>query len=688
MIRYAMRKKRRHRRGKKRRKIGPGINESTEPRQKRMKIVVVPMSMKKGADESSLLNIAVARNYPLAKKTASVHSAIRTAEFLFFSFDLLFSPILPAPPPCVISDNTKLGGNASCNVVSLTLFLQRLSLLRDRIDLPDYTKSPSAFREFCVHAGFSWDVFVCLSHRGLVHRCSEICTSFIQTRDSMVCPISLRRRAIMQVDEFEDVTVNGAKQSVRVTHIPLGRRKNGRRRLRKVFFRFDGRILSLGYDRMIQEVGDISTSIAPLLEMRRVVEKQKATYNRLIRKGVTSLETIVKHVNEPRKKEPMSSQSIVPKRRKNTRRRRKRRRNRRHVSGQFNRSSTEKMSVTTSSRMDQKFATKKREFVKTYRSIINYSAVRVINYTHVHKVIAASALRDKITVPWERPSTAESLVVNPIPPQWLVPWQKESICTLTKKPEMFYMQFMLNDDIKSVILRDMNKEFSLRSEIQPRLLDAPEEFRKGLAEKVRFIRKLMPGLFRIIVMIAEIEKESLNRFNTLRNILTKRHEQGKAIEEEDIWDLVAEYDYKRNYLHKTCSDNMILEIAELLYWAEITCNKHPMIDSTNTTSTEITREMIFVGTLFHTQLGLSIGDIDLIPKDIVICNRNVLVPQNTLGQVNVDRQNVTKGMRYVKDILVNLCNILPIEEVSFMLWKEKHSVLVPLEEFGEESLIK
>jgi len=672
-----------YRRMRRKRRKRVAAESPSEPNRKRMKIVSVPPPMKGSADESSLLTTAVLRGYPFAKETAEAQRVLMTVDFLFRSFDLLFPPVLPASAEsrCLICDDTDLSrrtrGQAApdCSIVSLTSLLQKLPSTPSST-LPSYVRSKAEFREFCSRTNLSWDVFVCLKHRSTVHLCSERCTKHVQTVDAMLCPISMRRRAVMQADEFENVDVKGVKTSVRVVSIPLERRRKRRIR-RKVSFRFDGRRVSLGHERMQRNLSRLDTCVPSLAELRGVVSAQCKAYTRLVRRGVTSLEKVVHKVHDAKRNRATAAE--VPKRRKPT----KRRRSRRQVAGQFDRSSTEKISVAASSQTNRKFHVKKREFVKIYRLVVHYSAVRVVHYTQVQRALRSSA-RSARDPNFDRPGTAESLFVDPAPCKWLIPMREESLCTLTKNPSMFYLQFLLNSDIRSVIMRDMNREFSLHSEIQPRLLDAPKEFLDGLPDKIHFIRRLTPGLFRIIMLLDEIKKDAVDKYNSLKDALTNRHKRERSVAEEDLWDLTRQYDYKRDYLHVTCSDNFLLELAEVLYWAETTCKKHPAFE---TASTDISYEMIYVGTLYHMQLGLRVRDVDLIPKDVVLQRRNVLVPQCRLGLFRINRQDVTKGMEYVKNILLNLCKILPIEEVAFPLWKEKHGVLVPLEEFGEESLI-
>jgi len=692
-------------RRKRRQPVVPGGDVPERPR-KRTKTLPFIETIR-AIDERTTLATAVARGYPFAEETSEIHALLRTADFLLYYSDLLLQAPRRRGAQCVIRPDATLaqrnGGARGCDLLSMNNLQAAATTGRRRrrhAVPPPFFATSTILEKTAAAEDLSPDVYVCTVHRGLMHVCDRRCMHFTEGHVQQVCPISLRQRELLRRDEFETVNVKGAKVSVRKQVIGMKRR---RELPSSVSFRFDGRRVPMDVPAIKQRYAKVAGSIINVRAARGFCSAQLRLYATLIRRGATRLEKVRTKIHEaPRRRKKKKKKKKkkkagaaaeeevrVPRRRKTA----KRRRSRRHITGQFDKSSTEKMFVSIATQTHDTFRQKKRAFIRAVRAAIHYSSVHVVTYTHVAHALRAldeEEEEEEEEGEGDRPGTAESFFVDPYPCQWFMPYAPETVCTRVRQPVSFYMQFLLNADVQRVIRMDLNREFSLRSDVQPRLLDAPEDsvFLEKLPEYIHVIRQVTPGLFRLIMMLDEIRKECSDNYNDVKTLMQNRHKRGRAVSEEDVWQFLREVDYKKLYLHATCSDNFLLETAEVLYWAETTCFGHPAFLAKNSGQTaDISHEMVFVGTLYHMKKGLHRDGVPLIPRDVTLCRRNVLVPQNSLGLFKIDRQDVTKGMQFVKDILFNLCEIRPIEEVAFPFWKMRNSVLVPLEEFGKESLV-
>ncbi len=650
----------------------------------------------------------IKRKYPLAEETYRLYGFDKTVDFIFENAKF-FPRILEPPQGEVCSTmiyelTMRDRAKTACVVLSVTDLLSRVAhyVAENPATLvPSFFSSPRAMSNHMAANHISSNVFVCLSHRTHIHVCSTgICQNSTRTESGMmVCPISRKQTESVDADIFENACVNGMKTSVRVVTYSdkrfFGKKQGGG----DIVLCYDGKKLEMDIASITRRYHSVSNSIISIQDLKRFIDDQKKLFSRLKRDGVMYVDTVICSGNKKKKKKTkrnattkdnkVKKTSVLSKRRKT----KKRRRSRRQINGQFDKATTDKMYVSNSVQKNRSFATEKRNFVRMLKMVIDYSAVNVIEPTHFinligrhressegdHSVYAFINERDKASV-------CESFFLDPHPLQWCIPWEKETLCTTVKKPVMFYLSFLLTEDIKTVIEKDFDHELSLRSILQPRLRNAPDDFLAGLSAKIYFIRRLTPGLFRLIMMFRDIMKSCSDRYTALKTMLQNRHTQNRTPSDEDIRPYVRMYNFRRNYLHTTCTDNFLLEIAELFYWFEKMCELHPMY--TQKKHKDLTSETIWVGLLYWSQSGLPYDCYRmLIPKNVILCRRNVLTPQNRLGMIKIDRKDVSKGMMHVKSILRNLCIIYPVDKIAFPMWKATNTVLVPISEFSDESLI-
>jgi len=111
-----------------------------------------------------------------------------------------------------------------------------------------------------------------------------------------------------------------------------------------------------------------------------------------------------------------------------------------------------------------------------------------------------------------------------------------------------------------------------------------------------------------------------------------------------------------------------------MFWCEEMCESHPYIKKNG--PGELTQEIIYIGCIYLLQTGLDYNNkFPLIEKHPLLSRRGYLVPQNMLGQLLTNRKNVSIGTDSLKNVLISLCKIRPIENVSFLYWKKHFSQL-------------
>jgi len=238
-------------------------------------------------------------------------------------------------------------------------------------------------------------------------------------------------------------------------------------------------------------------------------------------------------------------------------------------------------------------------------------------------------------------------------------------------PIMFYLWFLDLSEIKEIIEVDRNSITSLRDPNHPWIRNSNSEFKTMLPNMVKIIKKLCPGLYRLIMIMDTILNECKTKLSELKSILKESHTNQSIVNTSDI-DHLLKYHYEKYYLHKTISDELVLEIAEIMYWCRKQCETHPRFSECN--QPEMNEDVIYIGCLYLLQGGLG----NIIPKHPLLSNRWFLAPKNKTGLFIAEpnsRSDVSTGRLLVKQILCSKCKIMPFERVSFMMWKRNHSEL-------------
>jgi hypothetical protein len=132
---------------------------------------------------------------------------------------------------------------------------------------------------------------------------------------------------------------------------------------------------------------------------------------------------------------------------------------------------------------------------------------------------------------------------------------------------------------------------------------------------------------------------------------------------------------RRHYLDWTISDEMILQIAEVMFWCKKMCLSYPLVKEQG--YGDLTEEVIYIGCIYLLKSGLKKGGEPIIPKFQLLSKRGFLVAQNELTTYLANRRDASKGPDIVTNILMGYINnkILPVSDVSFLNWKLENSQL-------------
>lgn len=590
----------------------------------------------------SLLHKAVEKHYPYAEQIQSFHYIFKTASALLSNTTntichhcALWNPESPTH---------------NCNIVNI----KHLHI---------------SFKEI-QRKGYLSDVYVCLDHRmPMFHVCrARFCYPY-KTESGSVCPITRKQISQnYQSETYQNVTTNGKTQSTYISRkwVRVGAYST------KTVYTTDKNVKI--------NVNDITILLNELHRPNLYLQHIKTNllkcinyYNLLFKKKVT--QCIQLH-QKPIKVKPavkiVSLKKKVKKKRILKRRKAPRRRKKHLPAGSLNLPANQKLiHWIDGTKTDKTFVNQRRRFERFLTLVrasrhdicIPYnSLISCVEQTTQHHLISDDAMR-----------------VDPTNLSWYFPGNETVLYTEFKDPLILYFYFLNLPDIKRVIKRDKHCELILRNKDHPMLradTTVQKEFLKGLGRKVHFIKRLTPGLFRLYMMFNDIKKQATEKIATARGIIKNLHNKEYM---PNVEDLIAyapgyNYDYKKYYLHETISDELVIEIAEVMHWAEKMCEKHPYYVLYN--ATEMTEEIVYIGCLFLLQEGLHYNEQTILPKHPILSQREYLVPPNRLNMVLTNRKNVGTGVKLLKNTLTNLCNIFPIHEIAFLQWKMKNKILV------------
>ena len=330
---------------------------------------------------------------------------------------------------------------------------------------------------------------------------------------------------------------------------------------------------------------------------------------------------------------------------------------------------------------DRNLKSKFTKFPKFVKKINHVSeSVTIFPYTHLLEVKNLIDETNKNAYPkMFYPLSQSSHYVDPHPLTWMIISEGiNDIQFRMDNPWLFYFCFLNLPQLQGVIELDTGNELILRDVDHPFLKKSSDDFLRHLHRKIRFIKRICPGLFRIIMMKDEIKKECNDKISSLKTYFKLMHNKKCIPSLNHIQELLT-YDYKNLNLHITISDEFVLEIAEIMFWCEKMCKIHPNFKRYG--AGELTEEILFVGTIYLMQTGLqytipnTCHTIEILPQHPKLSQQNYLIPQNKSATILTNRSDLSSGIKFIKTLLLTLCKIMPPQHVSFLYWKSQHEEL-------------
>ena len=677
-----------------------------------------------------VLKTAVNRKYPFADETILLHHITKTYEFMRIICDRIINKIRLNPnsdaviraicrKSCRIKthklpeksfvkkENTatpfhsNLIKNRECRIVNAEMlftimnncFIPHDVFFKDFPELINF----NSFKDFVSNCNFCNDVYICLYHADYIHVCrNDFCDQRIKTTDSIKCKISLvsNQLIIHTLCPWENDRADCAYQSKKVNVRLIG--------LKNMFtnpsFRSNGVNLNVNVKWITDHLKIIINPTIIYKQMKYFIMRQYDMFKKMMDEKIMLCENITDDFVKPQqKKRSARGRKSRGKKRKKipTRRKPQRRKRRRVVGGRLNKQSSIKIRKSKST-SDKNFMRRKKIFLEFLNDTEEIRSLKILSYTHVLKVKEIIEKNDTWTRQLRsinynnnpqdefqqvhhhhqqyisKPLSLNSFYVDPLPTLWLIPYQK--FTTRIDKPILLYMrQFLLNQRVQNVIKQDLGNELSLRCDSHKWVEESSEDFIKSLPSIISFIRRLLPGLFRIIMFFNDVKKKFNKKYSKMKSTL-KAHHRKKYMPSQESVEEFTKFNFSEYFYDFTVSDEFILEIAEYLYWCKITCENHEIVKRYG--FGDMTEEIVYIGGIYLRKYGLKFKNrITIIPKHPLLEKRWFLVPQNKLARVLAKRSDASKGVEMVSNILTSKCNINGASEVSFLNWKMKHGQL-------------
>ncbi|MHA1682024.1 MAG: hypothetical protein ACTSUE_13885 [Promethearchaeota archaeon] len=616
-----------------------------------------------GIDEfKPIFSLAVTRNYPFSNKVKKLYNIMRTCEFML-SYPYFSNK--------AYSHNV-MHDCSSQQMYNDTLFMnleELYSLEHSRPGHDSMFSTVGIFQKFCMEREFSNDVSICKEHKDHVHICEyPHCSAFLQINTGrMECFISNKK------------SIDSKNQSqFQIPRAQITQHQHDHKDIVPFYddkiYRFNGHVLPINnkIPTLITKLGNLCKNWFLLKSLQTLVWNQYEQYNKMIKDQICVCEVITKKKKRKKREKKPKVQKLRVTRRVINRKKRK------IVQGLLSQSTSEKLRWISSTK-DKKFETKRKLFYSILAKVEQYSKVTIITHTHFKKASEvkksssspprppSSSLPESSLHDYQKPMSLEAHYVDTTKPTWTL----SSNSTLqVDEPYIFYFNFLLTREVQNVLSLDQDRIFRLKRDDHPLLRGTSKKFKDGLARKIHFIRRLCPGLFRIIMMTPEIKKNCIEKYSIVKSNLRTLHTEKKIPSLSDERSLL-EYNYREHYLHKTISDEIVLEIAEHMFWCEEMCMSHPSFQKHGS---ELSAEYIMIGILYFMQKGLRYkGYHIIIPIHPILSKRGYIPSQNRLTTFYTNRSDVGTGIELLKDVLFGLCAIRPLSEVAFLEWKSQHS---------------
>jgi len=632
-------------------------------------------------------SLAVQRTYPFSEETLTLYKIHKTVEFMNFLKNNILRKMMISGfnrknvlKFCHISrsdpNNKKRKKKKDIDLKKIQCKIMNLSQLvelsKSVFNVKDLSTNELSIlcnlyltpqlKVFIEQREFQKSVYICLYHDSVVHVCEErFCSEVIKCKDERRCSISMKSTTLI-----EDSPKPWEHDCVDFSVYNRKKCQYGKQNFYEDgMFRYNGKPLNVNSKWITKRLRKLFTNVVDIAELSAFIWAQYNMFNSMVKEDIITCEKVTDTVKKKRRRRKPKKRKM-PKKRKQPRRKK-----RKSVKGHFDKYIKEKFkkSKTIS---DKNFKLKKKKFLKLLKEIEENENLMIVNFTSMikFKCYSKTVMEGDFDKSFYAPMSRQSFYVDPIPESWDIPYEK--VKTRIKKHYLFYMSFLRFPEYKKVIDSDLNKELSLRNLEHPYLQKASKEFIDELPQKISIIRRLCPGLFRLIMFHTEIIKECNEKFSAVKNSLKALHKKEYVPDYGDFYKNLR-YNPRKHYFHSTISDELMLQISEVMFWGEKMCLSHPNVSLCN--STELTKEIIYIGILYLLKTGLKKNGKTIIPKHPLLAKRGYLASQHELSSYLTNRKDASKGPDKVTNILINFCDMYPNSEVSFLEWKRKNSQL-------------
>lgn len=681
------------------------IREEEDELQKTEIYRTIKDSEKEKIDQYFLtFEVAVKRTYPYAEEILFLYKILRMVQMMFWYSEKLFKKRFKnVTSECCIGGNGSKHG--SCNIMRLdNLYNKCVDKTKNSIM---HTKTLEDHRMLFE---LNSDVYVCLTHTDRIHICfGRYCSSvdhgamckigYVQ-RTQMIFAVfdSGNRGVVFQKDrsvekrrgklkkskargEYEQFMYKGVDGKVGPKYRTGKYKKKTKQELLKenrktYYYSYNWKKLSISEDFILRGLSKVKNDCIIVNELEMFIMGVYEIYDKMIKHCILKCDKIFinqnnefafsrkfkkykgkKRVNSSKPKLLISNKTKKPKRKL-----------RKVTHGSLNYSGSKKLGFDK--KKEDSWKNKKKKFYKFLDMLKKTENVNIVTYTHIVKAREhVKSLKGLDPVVAYKHSSRTSFFVDNKDEFWSIPYD-EFETSIGNDIYGQYFSFLLEKNIYRNIMLDKDSEITLRCLNNEMLKYSSEEFKSRLHKMVLIIRKLCPGLFRIISMFEEVLKTCKDKYSKLKRYLKYSYKKGYMPSWCDIEKYLS-YDYRKYYLDIFISDVTTIQFAEVMFWGYKMCSNHP--EAERYPQTELIEDAIYIGVLYAFKKGIRYDSRMLLDPNPILDRENWLFPEQKVAMVDINRKMVGSGDTSVKNMLISKARIEGFYKVSFLHWKQKHS---------------
>jgi len=611
--------------------------------------------------ERALFLRAVSSSYPYAVETLELFHAYRTALWLrkFIALLQQYTPHFTKKKLnriCYLRNKTAKP-HCYCYMYNLEQLFHVIQIIKEKPNSdPGYRTDVHftdirQFRECMAMESYSHDVYVCLFHRDYIHICrGKYCDLEVGSAGSSYCPVSHQSIQNYEVNLFnhDTIKVRGMCRDVRMGYGEISSSFS------KNIYLHNDAPYPVGEDEILCEFGRVLTSAIQWNNLVSFLTSQSSRYQTYVEQEIQFFTVI--------------PQAIPGKRRNRSTTRRKWNRRRSRRKGAF-------MNMTqflkTMSRENDSFISRQKKFMELISESQHLKHQYLLTLTQIIRLVS-SAVENRTVRPYRSP---ESIYVDTRPMIPFLPVQKGSLSLFIKNPILSYFNFLNDSDIVRMISLRKNCIFGLIDGNHPWWKNIANEKRENIRNILHYVHKLLPGLYRTIMFITIIERDSKPKHHQLLTDISHANKTDHMVN-PTVHRHNLTFNHRRYHLHRYVPDTEALHLAEVLLWFRETITRHPFI--LHSTSFNISDEELYVGAMYLLRDGFPYEGRPLFPKIKFLEKRNFLLPENMISLLGVPRKIVNEGRTKIVEIFTNLLQFHPFSSIDYFTWKKIHGPLSDL----------